>query len=260
MAWSSIDARALMDASQIEALVEHLEDDGFDAVLLEMLGAMGPVAEVNGFSYAEGDLHPRPVSWYGRRAGTASRVDRYARGFHRFDPTLHSLPRAAERAQTLINVLAARNVGNGTYRRTCFEDPSLSQKISIALAGDGAEWTILNIYLSDHAAGEGEFERIAAFGSLVAPFVRRRGRALRRARDARLTEPCDREVANRLRQRFPALSERERRVCALTMIGKSSGEIAAVLGIRPGTVLTYRRRAYERLGISSAAALVPEIL
>lgn len=260
MAWSSIAARALVDASQIEALVEHLEDDCFDAVLLEMLGAMGPVAEVNGFSYAEGDFDPRPVSWCGYRAGTANRVDRYARGFHRFDPTLHSLPRAAQGSQTLVNVLAASNVGNGIYRRTCFEDPSLSQKISIAHASDGAEWTILNIYLADQGAAQDEFERMAAFGSLVAPFVRRRGQALRRAHNARPAEASDRGVASRLRQRFPALTDRERRVCALTMIGKSSGEIAVILGIRPGTVLTYRRRAYDRLGISTAAALVPEIL
>lgn len=260
MAWSSIAAPALVDGSQIGALVEHLEDDRFDAVLLEILGAMGPVSEVNCFAYADGDLDPRPVSWHGRRAGTANRVDRYARSFHRFDPTLHSLPRAATGRQTLVNVLAARNVGNGIYRRTCFEDPSLSQKISIAHPGDGAEWTILNIYLAEQGAGQAEFERMAAFGSLVAPFVRRRGRALRGARDARPAGPGDRGVASRLRQRFPSLTERERNVCALTMIGKSSGEIAVILGIKPGTVLTYRRRAYDRLGISSAAALVPEIL
>ena len=41
----------------------------------------------------------------------------------------------------------------------------------------------------------------------------------------------------------------------MTMIGKSPGEIAAALGIRQGTVITYRRRAYGRLGISMAASL-----
>jgi DNA-binding CsgD family transcriptional regulator len=255
MTWTSIPASAQIDAMHIAQLVEHVDDERFDQALLGILQEKGPAVEVNGFLYAARDRDPRPVSWCGRPDGTALRVDRYARGYHRYDPTLHSLPSLNERHATLVNVLMAERIGDAAYRRTCFESPAFSQKISVAHAGADGEWTILNIYLGERNVGQETVQRLAAFGSLVAPFLRRRGNgALVQPRHA-----ADR-VSRKLEGRFPTLTERERSVCALTMIGKSSGEIATALGIRPGTVITYRRRAYERLGVSSAAALVAEIL
>lgn len=255
MAWKSISARAQIDASHIAQLVDHVDDDRFDEVLLAILQEKGPASEVNGFLYAARDRDPRPVSWCGRPDGTAFRVDRYARGYHRLDPTLHSLPFATGRDATLVDVLMADRIGDAAYRRTCFESPAFSQKISVAHAGADGVWTILNVYLGERGVGQETVQRLAEFGSLVAPFLRRRGHGV-------VAQPryAAERLAGKLERRFPMLTERERSVCALTMIGKSSGEIATALGIRPGTVITYRRRAYERLGVSSAASLVAEIL
>jgi DNA-binding CsgD family transcriptional regulator len=260
MAWTSISARAQVDASQIARLVHHQDDDLFDSALLDMLHDIAPVAEVNGFSYAERDRDPKPVGWHGWRGGTALRVDRYTRGFHRFDPTLHSLPNARRNQETLIHLLTAESVGNDAYRKTCFEDPSFSQKISIAHGDEEGDWTILNVYFGEPCSSPGTIQKVIAFGALVSPFLRRRAKSLDPKRPQPGSERVDDRLARRLQRRFPTLTERERSVCALTMIGKSSGEIATTLGIKPGTVLTYRRRAYERLGISSAASLVAEIL
>lgn len=260
MAWKSICAGAYVDASYIARLVDHVEDDRFDQTLLDILQEKGPAAEVNGFFYARCNRDPQPVSWCGRPAGTGIRIDRYAREYHRFDPTLHSLPRGGAFGTMLVNELLADSIGDATYRRTCFEMPAFSQKISVAHADAGGEWTILNIYLNEQGVGRDAIQRLAAFGSLVAPFLRRHGRRIGATRPDGCSEPVDERVARKLQLRFPVLTERERRVCALTMIGKTSGEIALALGIRPATVITYRRRAYERLGVSSAASLVGEIL
>ena len=259
MAWKSIRASAYVDASHIAQLVDHVEDDLFDEALLDILQEKGPAAEVNGFLYAPCNRDPRPVSWCGRPAGTALRVERYSRGYHRFDPTLHSLPRADALGVTLVDELAADKIGDAIYRRTCFEKPAFSRKISVAHAEGDGEWTILNMYLSEHGVGEDTVQQLAAFGSVVAPFLRRRGRRVGATRPDR-DEPAAKRVGRKLQLRFPMLTERERHVCALTMVGKTSGEIATALGIRPATVITYRRRAYERLGVSSAAALISEIL
>jgi DNA-binding CsgD family transcriptional regulator len=259
MAWKSIPASVRVDASHIVGLIDHLDDERFDEVLLGILQEKGPAAEVNGFLFAPRTRDPRPVSWCGRPAGTAQRVDRYARGYHRLDPTLHSLPRAGAPGATLVDELMADRIGDATYRQTCFEKPAFSRKISVAHADVGGEWTILNIYLGENGVGQDTIRRLAAFGSLAAPLVRRRGRMIGAAgRDC--DERVDQRVGKRLQCRFPMLTERERQVCALTMIGKTSGEIATTLGIKPATVITYRRRAYERLGVSSAASLLAEIL
>jgi DNA-binding CsgD family transcriptional regulator len=257
MAWMSIAPRTAIEARQVAMLVDHLDDDLFDATLLDMFHEIAPVAEVNGFSLEDQTRDPRPVGWCGLRAGTARRVERYTQGFYRLDPTLQSLPATRQRRDTLVHILAAESVGNDVYRRTCFEEPSFSQKVSIAQGGCNDPWTIMNIYFGEPCSRSSTIQQVVDFGLLVAPFLRRRA-AFPSA--IKSMERVDDRLDRRLQRRFPLLTPRERRVCALTMIGKSSGEIATTLGIRPGTVLTYRRRAYERLGVSSAAALVAEIL
>jgi DNA-binding CsgD family transcriptional regulator len=259
MVWTSISPCGQVNAAQVATLIEHIDDDRFDTVLLNLLGDIAPVAEVNGFALSESSQHPTPVGWCGSRAGTAARVDRYDRDFHRLDPTLRSLPRSTHGRGAMAQLLTAESVGNDQYRKTCFEDPSFSQKVSIAYGGDG-EWTILNVYFGSPCSSSPAVQEVMAFGSLVAPFMKRRSESAFLARRAPSAEHADERVSRLLHKRFPTLTARERRVCALTMIGKSSGEIATTLGISAGTVLTYRRRAYERLGISSAASLVAQLL
>jgi DNA-binding CsgD family transcriptional regulator len=53
----------------------------------------------------------------------------------------------------------------------------------------------------------------------------------------------------RLGVRAPSLSGRERQVCARIAGGHSASHIAAELGISASTVVTLRKRAYEKLGI-----------
>jgi DNA-binding CsgD family transcriptional regulator len=250
----------VIDAPHVARLVDHIEDGGFDEALLSILQEKGPAAEVNGFFYGARNRGPRPVAWCGRPEGTALRVDSYARRYHRLDPTLHSLPKPGRSTLTLVDVLRRDSIGDATYRRTCFETPAFSQKISVAHVNASAEWAIINIYLGEDGANDETVHGLAAFATLIAPFLRRRDRSSGIAPSNDAWERPDERVGRKLRRRFPMLTERETRVCALTMIGKTSGEIATTLGIRPGTVITYRRRAYERLGISSAASLLPEIL
>ena len=67
-------------------------------------------------------------------------------------------------------------------------------------------------------------------------------------------------LTRRLRQVMPHLTRRELDVCVGIMQGKSSEAIALALGISVNTVLTYRKRAYARLGISSHNELMRLVL
>lgn len=68
------------------------------------------------------------------------------------------------------------------------------------------------------------------------------------------------ELEQRFAQRYPALTPREREVCARAAIGISVEGCALDLGIGASSVLTYRKRAYQRLGISSAYELARLVL
>lgn len=59
-----------------------------------------------------------------------------------------------------------------------------------------------------------------------------------------------------LRLVAPSLSPRELEVCAGIALGMTSEAIASKLGIRLNTILTYRKRAYARLNISSQLELL----
>lgn len=51
------------------------------------------------------------------------------------------------------------------------------------------------------------------------------------------------------------LSEKERQICSGILQGRKFEQIAADIGIAHSTAVTYRRRAYDKLGISSRSAL-----
>lgn len=57
-------------------------------------------------------------------------------------------------------------------------------------------------------------------------------------------------------QRFPALSRREADVAAGVIAGLTAQEIADRLDIAPTSVITHRKRAYQRIGVANQRQLV----
>jgi DNA-binding CsgD family transcriptional regulator len=55
---------------------------------------------------------------------------------------------------------------------------------------------------------------------------------------------------------FGSLSPREREVLKLVLDGRTSKEIAQLLGVRPGSIDTYRSRIMAKLEINDIANLV----
>jgi len=52
------------------------------------------------------------------------------------------------------------------------------------------------------------------------------------------------------------LSPRERQVLKLVVEGKTSKEIAAIVGVKPSSIDTYRSRIMEKLELTDLASLV----
>lgn len=63
-------------------------------------------------------------------------------------------------------------------------------------------------------------------------------------------------AARGVTDRFDTLSEREREVFQLIAEGHGNKDIAALLGLSPGTVETHRARIMEKLDVHSAAGIV----
>ena len=78
------------------------------------------------------------------------------------------------------------------------------------------------------------------------PLNRRRAEAL---------APSVGQIEDRLHNLCPALTRRESEVCARAAIGMSVEATALDLDIARTSVMTYRKRGYQRLGISSVREL-----
>jgi DNA-binding CsgD family transcriptional regulator len=55
---------------------------------------------------------------------------------------------------------------------------------------------------------------------------------------------------------FDGLSARERQVLKLVVQGRTSREIATIVGVKPGSIDTYRSRVMAKLGINDVPSLV----
>ncbi len=174
---------------------------------------------------------------------------RYAQRYWRRDvAALSTLGRAHRTVQILKR--PARGIRDVEYQHECYTEGSVTERLS--LYRRGVPSIIANAY-RERSSGPFHPDHAQAFATLA--------RCLHAAleRHAQLldaqpptTDPA--ALARRLTE-VTTLSNREAQVVALIMAGHDQTEIAARFALQPSSVITYRARAYEKLGVSTRAAL-----
>lgn len=259
MNWTRLPATAVVDARALEMLVDHVDHSSFDTALLDFLTQSDvPVREVCGIGLVRG-VRAEAVGWAGRRADTGLRAQALARRFAKRDPLLCALPAHGDPHHRLMGTLRVGALEDHDHRWLCFDEPDYRMRISVATAQDKG-WAVFNIYLGEVDATEAQIRHLASLASLAIPLIRRHSGWQNRSVEAIPGKNTAEHLAHLLGKRYPSLTQRERHVCAMTVMGKDSSTIASQLAITRNTVLTYRRRAYERLGVSSASALLVELV
>jgi DNA-binding CsgD family transcriptional regulator len=105
-----------------------------------------------------------------------------------------------------------------------------------------------------------EIELIDLFGSFVLPLVARHEFLFETMGLSRNCGPSAQALEKPFEQLFSSLTQREREVCARTVMGMTAEAIALDLSIGRASVLIYRQRAYARLNVCSAYQLSTLIL
>lgn len=236
-----------------EALIGAVGTASLGDVILHSAEDQAGVDEVFGF-WIEGDGSPMPLASSGHRGSSRKRASLYSTGFHAFDPLLSLIRSLGEQKSVVATSLTARQIPDPVYRRECYERPGLSEKIAFVRTC-GTRHYVLSFYRTQEPR-PGTIELLNALAEFSLPILKRHGELLGDEIGLSLTG----RLEHRLARAYPRLTRRERQVCARSLTGMTAEATAIDLGIAESSVLTYRRRAYERYSISSAGQLLEKLL
>jgi len=176
-------------------------------------------------------------------------AQKYIADYWRYDPA----NRLADNTRTaeLSARFAPNEINEKSYRRECYSNLDLVDRFSI-LRKRNQTTLRLNLYRSK-ASGRFSDAQIGAIvdasSALFALITKHHDLGQPR-------ESAPEAARRRLLLAEPTLTPREIDVCVGIICGQTSESIALSLGLSINTVLTYRKRAYSRLGISTQNELM----
>ena len=174
-----------------------------------------------------------------------STTDLYVNRLYERDPNYTLLCNDGHAAGPAVRMLATAPAGirDAEYRRLLFEKPGFVGKLS--LLGNGSDGTSdLNLYFSRQAPARSRAAAVLQRHGATLISLAHRHAQLVTAAPAVPIDPLD------------SLSPREREIARLLREGLTVKQSAARLGLSPATVVTYKQRAYEKLGVGNLKQLL----
>lgn len=179
----------------------------------------------------------------------------YSEHYHDIDPVCDAYSAAPCVSDIAIQRIGPADISSGEFRRRFFDQAGIIERISIIQRGADA-WRVMNLS-RHHSTGlfsDSELDALLGLARLALPMLPfNRRRATARSLNAQ-------RIEGRLRHLFPNLTRRELEVCARATVGMSVEATAIDLNIAKTSVMTYRKRGYQRLGITSVHELCALLL
>lgn len=249
-------------ATDLVMSISHPDADALAASILKTVGDTLPVAQCTIFAY-EFDARPRTVSAADHRGGRFLRdvAERYATHFYALDGNraiIDAAPRSSRSRREgasdalVLHQQQSAEIENEAYRAACYAQPNVSDRLSLLVQPVDSVWLSINLY-RDKAYGmfaSGELAQIESVAHLFAHAAKSHY-----ALNGQHQQGVAAAMLARVRRACPALTPRELDVLRGTLEGAGAAEIAAQMGVKPASVVTYQKRAYARLGISSQRQL-----
>jgi len=241
-----------MGSGDITPAVLAIGRPSFPQALLDTLHRVADVGHCMVFTF-DGERASRCLLDIGNIPTGADLGLAYAEHFHLADPNRETIFRQRERTSPIVLPTFARRMYGDRYRKIFFEDSEIVDKFATAIWVDGTCFYV-NFYrtIVQGRFARGHIERLRQLSPAIGAAVARHFRDDAVTPAAAERDPFDR-LASVFASRAPLtrLTEREKEVCLRILAGFSSEAISADLGIGLHSTLTYRKRAYDKLGISS---------
>lgn len=177
----------------------------------------------------------------------------YAGQFHQSDPNRDALFEGEGSAPIMLPAFAPRMYG-ARYRKIFFRDSGIVDKCATAIwTGDTCFYVNFYRIAAQGRFSDAQHHRLVAIAPAIAASV---------ARHFQEKATPEQSLPKLFATRAPlaGLTRREQEVCRHILAGFSSEAISQGLGISLHSTLTYRKRAYQRLGISSQSELFAIVL
>ena len=181
-------------------------------------------------------------------------IDKFVGRCHNFDPSLLALRRQCLQQPCLVT-MEIDDIENAEYRQ-CFEATNVRERLSY-VTRTADDLYQLNIYRCRRRRtfSQIEMRMFATLGGLILATTLQH-EAHRRTMSGAAPRMTLATIEHRLAALPEGLSARECEVCARAVAGITIEGTALDLDIRRTSVITYRQRAYQKLGISSLNQMV----
>lgn len=223
------------------------------ADLLQLIGPGVPLAQCTIFAYAP-RRNPQVFSFADRARDVAlPRISHnYAERFYSQDGNQQAMARRGPAERILVQRQGIDDIAHPEYRRVCYEQPRISERVALLAHGENERWLSLNLYRG-HEHGyfcAREMDYLETLAPLLMQAVRLHYQAWLQANELPLL------LAERIAARQPGLTLREQTLLRLMLTGADNDTIAAQLGVRPSSAATYVKRLYRKLGIGGLRELI----
>jgi DNA-binding CsgD family transcriptional regulator len=251
----TLDAEAVAaTASVLDAVGEGSFPDRFLAVLRQWAGtdfcSAFQAQDDGSLKYLFASGHHSEIPGF---AETAS-LD-YARRYWRRDRVTRQMLASRMGGSPVRVVRQAWNgISDPEYRRACYERADVVERLTIYHADEP------RVFASAYRTREsGPFRsedvaRLEALSPLLMALLVKHLRLTGGPSASQLHPPMQ-EVAGRLRQAGYALSHREAEISAGLLLGRTQKEISQKVGLAVSSIVTYRQRAYRKLGVADRRGL-----
>lgn len=170
--------------------------------------------------------------------------------YYRLDPNKEFLDHFSEERSILIRRMQPQNIQDQEYRKLWYEKMGIVDRLSILTKADKGLYC-LNLFRTREPFNDQDIRALAEISSLLSALTIKQTRLAGSLSSFMTRDTQIETLMQRLEKIDNSLTRREKEVCARILLGMSSEGIALDLEIKMQSVLTYRKRAYAKLNISS---------
>lgn len=250
-----------LESANMEYLISVIRTLGTRQFAVSLMSFLAETCNADHYAIFE-VTHAQPFQMIGvSRDGTdtAKRQSMlYVSGsYWRSDPMMRRAQRELEANAIWTDHVAIRKLPRGDFRSRVYGQTHVSER-AVMFGGGQQPAFLLSILRTSRGVGDSclNSEALKCCAPILAPIIGKHLEINNSRPDASLALISLDMIAETLATYALYLSAREREVCARVIYGMSTTGIALDLEIGEETVSTYRKRAYQRLGISSQRELV----